>query len=145
MFEIIKMDKENLKLVLDGFCDYYNVADGCSWTNSKAEDYIEQRVTIKDSFSFLLKEDGVIKGFEVGQFHVYDDGTAFDIHELMIFRPYQDKGLGGYFIDELCKMAKEKGAFLVQLEAVNDSRHLKFYQSHGLNVCNNLIPMSKLL
>ena len=145
MLELIKMDEENLRLVLNGFCEYYNMADGCSWTELKAWKYIDQRVTIKDSFSFILKEDGIAKGFELGHFHTYDDGITFDIDEIVIFREYQDKGLGGFFIDELCKMAKENGAFLVQLESVNDYRHLKFYKSHGLMACNNLIAMSKLL
>lgn len=44
---------------------------------------------------------------------------------------------------ELEKRVKELGAFLIQLQAVNDDMHNKFYGNLGYKDCHNLILKSK--
>lgn len=58
---------------------------------------------------------------------------------------YQKKGIRTAFMKELEARVKEKGAMLIQLEAVNDEFHEHFYEKLGYGTAKNFVLKTKIL
>lgn len=63
----------------------------------------------------------------------------------MIADGRQNRGLGTALLKELERRVKEKGAALVQLQAVNDAKHDRFYGRLGYRNANSLVLKTKWL
>ena len=57
----------------------------------------------------------------------------------------QGHGIGTALMQELERQAKAAGALLVQLQAVNDARHHRFYGRLGYGDASNLTLKTKML
>ena len=133
----------DIEKVIPLYIEYYNEQEDAEWTEDTVYKRIRQVVTREDSYGLVLKDSNTIIGFAMGYFEQYDDGKAFNLIEIVISNKYQRKGIGTSFMKELEKRVKELGAFLIQLQSINDEKHNKFYENLGYKNCQNLILKSK--
>ena len=142
--QINEMHVEDIKLVLPLYIEYYNKhEDGC-WTEATAKKRIKQVLTIEDSYSLLMKDDNdVACGFVMGYFKQYDDIVGYALEEIIISYQYQNKGLGSMLLATLEEKVKEAGASCIELQAVNDEMHEKFYGKAGFGNVRNFVMKVK--
>ena len=93
----------------------------------------------------LLEQRNEVIGFVMGYFEQYDDIQAYDLVEIMIAHEYQEKGIGTQFMGLIEARVKELGGAMIQLQAVNDDMHNRFYGKLNYQDCNNLVLKSKWL
>jgi len=138
--QITEMHVEDINLVLSLYIDYYNnYEEGC-WTEATAKKRIKQVLTMDDSFSLILKDDNnAVCGFAMGYFKQYDDIVGYTLEEIVIAYPYQNKGLGSMLLAELEARVKEAGASCIELQAVKDEMHEKFYGKAGFGNAGNFV------
>lgn len=139
------MKEADIKRVIPLYIDYYNGHEGNCWTNETAYKRIHQVWSREDSYCLILENDINIIGFAMGYFEQYDDITAYDLIEIVIEYTYQDKGLGTDFMLELERQVKNMGASIIQLQAVNDEKHNRFYDKLHYGNAKNLILKTKVL
>lgn len=140
-----KLTVEDISTLVPIYIDYYNTYEDSEWTPETVSHRIHQVVTREDSYGLVLKDENVVIGFAMGYFEQYDDGKTYDLVEIVIAKEYQNKGIGTEFMKTLEQHVKEQGAFMVQLESVNDAMHRQFYGKLGYQDCNNLVLKSKML
>ncbi len=99
-----------------------------------------------DSFSLIMKnEQDIVIGFAMGYFKQYDDIVGYSLEEIIISADYQYKGFGSILLKEIETKVKEKGAYCVELQAVNDELHEKYYNKAGYKNAANFIMKVKWL
>lgn len=81
----------------------------------------------------------------MGYFEQYDDLQAYDLVEIVIAYPYQNRGIGTVCMIELESKVKEAGGTMIQLEAVNDEMHERFYGKLKYKNAENFVLKSKWL
>lgn len=136
-FYVLKVT--DIEKVIPLYIEYYNEQEDAEWTEDTVFKRIHQVVTREDSYGLILKDGNTTIGFAMGYFEQYDDGKAYDLIEIVISHEYQRKGIGTSFMKELEKRVKELGAFLIQLQSMNDEKHNNFYENLGYKDCQNLI------
>lgn len=139
----IEMTTENIKEVLLLYIDYFNNHEECGWTNETAYKRIHQVLSMEDSYALILEENDTVLGFAMGFFQQYDDIVSYVLEEIVIAYEYQNKGIGSAFLCELENRVKEKGASCVELKAVNDKMHERFYGKAGYHTAENFLPKVK--
>lgn len=139
------MNEADINSVIPLYIDYYNKIEDSCWTEETTYKRIHQVLSREDSYCVMLEDENAVIGFAMGYFEQYDDLTAYDLVEIVIAHPYQNKGLGTDFMRELERQVKEKGASMVQLQAVNDETHNRFYGRLQYKDVKNLILKSKWL
>lgn len=142
--QITEMNIEDIDLVLPLYIEYYNnYEDGC-WTKESAKKRIKQVLTIDDSFSLIMRDDNdVVCGFVMGYFKQYDDIVGYTLEEIIISYAHQNKGLGSILLATLEAKVKESGASCIELQAVNDEMHEKFYGKLGFSNAQNFVMKVK--
>jgi len=130
--QIKQMNVEDIDLVLPLYIEYYNkYEDGC-WTKETAKKRIRQVLTIEDSFSLIMKDDNdIVCGFVMGYYKQYDDIIGYTLEEILVSHKYQNKGLGSILLAELESRVKAAGASCVELQAVKDEMHERYYSKAG--------------
>ena len=137
--QIKEMNVEDIDSILPLYIDYYNNhEDGC-WTETTAKTRIKQVLNIEDSFSLIMKDDDIVYGFVMGYFKQYDDIVGYTLEEIIISYQYQNQGLGSKLLAALEEKVKEAGASCVELQAVNDEMHEKFYGKAGYSNAKNFV------
>ena len=98
--QILKMNLEDIDLVLPLYIEYYNKhEDGC-WTEATAKKRIKQVLKIDDSYSLIMKDDNdIVYGFVMGYFKQYDDIVGYTLEKIIISYQYQNKGLGSTLLN----------------------------------------------
>ena len=142
--QIKEMHIEDIDLVLPLYIEYYNEhEDGC-WTEVTAKKRIKQVLTIDDSFSLIMKDDNdMVFGFAMGYFKQYDDIVGYTLEEIIISYQYQNQGLESILLAALESKIKEAGAACIELQAVNDEMHEKFYGKAGFSNAKNFVMKVK--
>ena len=138
--QIKEMNIEDIDLVLPLYIEYYNEhEDGC-WTETTARKRINQVLTIDNSFSLIMKDDNdIVCGFVMGYFKQYDDIIGYTLEEIIISYQYQNQGLGSKLLATLETKVKEAGASCVELQAVKDEMHEKYYGKAGYYDAKNFV------
>ncbi len=139
------MTEADLPRAIELYLDYYNRHEGGQWTASTTEKRILQVLTRQDAFCPVLEDSGAIIAFALGYFEQYDDGFAYDLVEIVVAAGHQGRGIGTRFMEELERQVREKGALLIQFQAVNDDFHHHFYGKLGYQNATNLVIKTKLL
>jgi len=142
-YNILKVT--DIKKVIPLYIEYYNGVEGAEWTEETVYKRIHQIVTMEDSYGLVLSDENTVIGFAMGYFLQYDDGKTYNLNEIVISHKYQRRGIGTAFMIELEKRVKELGAFLIQMEAVNDEMHNSFYGKLGYKDAKNLVIKSKVI
>ncbi len=127
------------------YLDYYNGCEDGGWTEATALRRIRQVVTRMDAYGLAAVEGDALVAFAMGYFEQYDDCFAYDLVEIVVAADRQNCGIGTALMCELEARVKEKGAMLVQLQAVNDEHHEYFYGKLGYKDAKNLILKTKIL
>ena len=140
-----RMTMEDLPRATELYIGYYNRFEGGCWTMETTTRRIRQVLTREDSLCLLLEEDGVLLGFSMGYLEQYDDLMAYDLVEIVIAAACQGQGYGKALMAETERQAKLLGAAMVQLQAVNDDKHHRFYGQLGYQDANNLVLKTKWL
>lgn len=142
--QIKEMSVEDIDLVLPLYIEYYNNYEESCWTEETAKKRIKQVVTIDDSYSLIMKDDNdIVCGFVMGYFKQYDDIVGYALEEIIISYQYQNKGLGSMLLATLEAKVKEMGASCIELQAVNDEMHEKFYGKAGYGNVRNFVMKVK--
>ena len=140
---IREMTISDIKAVLPLYISYYNDQENGCWTEESAARRIHQVLSMEDSFSLMLEKNDAIIGFAMGYFKQYDDIIGYTLEEIIIAYEYQHQGIGSTFLCELERIVKEKGAACVELQAVNDEHHEKFYGKAGYHNAKNFVMKVK--
>lgn len=138
--QIREMKIEDIDSVLPLYIEYYNKYEDSCWTETTAKKRIKQVLTIQDSFSLIMKDDNdIVCGFAMGYFKQYDDIVGYTLEEIIISYQYQNQGLGSMLLATLETKVKEVGASCVELQAVNDEMHEKYYGKAGYSDAKNFV------
>ena len=144
--QIEEMMVEDIASVLPLYIEYYNTCEESCWTEETAGKRICQVLTMQDSYSVILKDDsGTVCGFAMGYFKQYDDIVGYTLEEIIIAAEEQNKGLGSYLMAELESRVKAAGASCIELQAVNDEMHERFYGKAGFKDAKNFVMKVKWL
>ena len=139
------MTESDIPAVIPLYMEHYNTYEGGAWTAETTYKRIHQVWSREDSLCLLLEDQGAVLGFAMGYFEQYDDLKAYDLVEIVIAHAHQNQGLGTQFMQEIERRVKALGGAMIQLQAVNDEMHAKFYGKLNYQDCNNLVLKSKFL
>lgn len=144
--QIEEMTLSDIEDVIPFYIDYYNNhEDGCCTENTAAR-RIRQVVNMDDSYSLIMRnEDGEACGFAMGYYKQYDDIIGYKLEEIVISYEYQHKGWGSFLLAELETRVKAAGASCVELQAVKDEMHEKYYGKAGYGDAKNFVMKVKWL
>lgn len=135
---------KDISLVIPLYIEYYNNCEGSCWTEETAKRRIQQVLNIEGSYSLLMKaEGGEVCGFVMGYFKQYDDIVGYTLEEILISQKYQNKGMGSALLAELESRVKEAGAACVELQAVKDEMHERYYGKAGYRDARNFVMKVK--
>lgn len=141
---ISEMKLNDIDCVLQLYIDYYNNYEECCWTEETARKRIHQVLSVEDSYSLIMKSDeGKAIGFAMGFFKQYDDIVGYTLEEIIISAENRNKGLGSILLEELENRVKEKGASCVELQAVSDEMHERYYGKAGYKNAVNFVMKVK--
>lgn len=142
--QIEEMNINDIDLVVPLYIDYYNNHEDCCWTETTAKKRIQQVLNIDDAYSLIMKDtNGEVCGFAMGYFKQYDDIVGYMLEEIIISYNYQNKGLGSTLLSVLETKVKEAGASCVELQAVKDEMHERYYGKAGYNDAGNFVMKVK--
>lgn len=139
------MAESDIDLVVPLYIEHYNIHEGGAWTPETTYKRIHQVWSREDSLCMILEQGREVIGFVMGYFEQYDDIQAYDLVEIVIAHGHQGKGIGTAFMGLIEAKVKELGGAMIQLEAVNDDLHNRFYGKLNYQDCNNLVLKSKWL
>lgn len=139
------MNEKDLDIITSLYVKYYNENEDGIRTFEKAYKRIRQVLLTPDSYCLIQEINGIFTGFLMGYIKEYDDLKSYFLEEIVVFKEYQNKGLGTLFINELQKHLLDKEVSMIELMSVNDSKHLNFYEKFSFEKSNNLLVMSKFL
>ena len=139
------MSEADIDLVVPLYLAYYNGHEDGVWTTQTAYKRIHQIWSREDSYCLLLEENHQVIGFAIGSMEQYDDLVAYDLVELVIAADYQNQGNGAALMEELERRVKALGASMIQLQAVNDEQHHRFYGKLNYYDAANLVVKAKFL
>lgn len=139
------MIEKDLDIITSLYVRYYNENEKGSWTYEKAYKRIRQVLLTPDSYSLIQEVNGVYTGFLMGYIKEYDDLKSYFLEEVVIFKEFQDKGLGSLFIKELENQLQDMGVSLIELMSINDEKHRHFYEKLKFAKAANMTIMSKFI
>jgi len=127
------------------YMEHYNTYEEGEWSHETTYKRIHQVWSREDSLCMILEQGSDIIGFVMGYFEQYDDIAAYDLVEIVLKHEHQGKGIGTRFMELIEAKVKELGGAMIQLQAVNDEMHERFYGKLGYRNCSNLVLKSKWL
>ena len=139
------MSEKDLDIITSLYVRYYNENEDGIWTFEKANKRIRQVLLTPDSYCLIQEVNGLYTGFLMGYIKEYDDLKSYFLEEIVVFKDYQNKGLGTLFISELQKQLLNRDVSMIELMSVNDAKHLNFYEKSSFEKTNNLLVMSKFI
>ena len=142
--QIAEMKLEDVALVLPLYLDYYNNHEEGCWTEETGGKRIRQVLRIDDSYSLIMRDsNGEVCGFAMGYFKQYDDIVGYTLEEIIIAHKHQNKGLGSMLLSKLEEKVKEAGASCLELQAVKDEMHERYYGKAGFHNAANFVMKVK--
>ena len=140
-----KMTEDDIEKIIPIYIEYYNNNEDAEWTAETTYKRIHQVWSREDSYCLVWENKNDIVAFAIGYFEQYDDCFAYDLVEIVVATHLQNKGYGSRFMKDLESCVKNKGAMLIQLQAVNDDLHNHFYGKLGYKDASNLVLKTKIL
>ncbi len=138
------MTEADIARVTPMYIEYYNSGGG-SWTPETVRRRIWQVLGSPDSYCLLAAGNGEVIGFAMGRIEQFWDLTAYNLEEIVIAKAHQNQGHGTALMCELEGRVKALGAAMVQLKAVADEQHERFYNRLGYYNSDNLRLKGKFL
>ncbi len=140
---IREMMMKDIAAVLPLYISYYNEREESCWNENTAGKRIHQVLSMEDSYGLIIENGNNVLGFAMGYFKQYDDIIGYTLDEIFITGKYQNKGIGSMLLRELEQRVKEKGASCVELQAVNDDMHERYYGKAGYQNAKNFVMKVK--
>lgn len=140
---IREMELNDIAAVLPLYISYYNEQEDSCWNENTARKRIHQVLSMEDSYGLIAENENSVLGFLMGYFKQYDDIIGYTLDEIVIAYKYQNKGIGSMLLRELEQRVKEKGASCVELQAVNDDMHERYYGKAGYQNAKNFVMKVK--
>lgn len=141
----IRMSEKDLDIITSLYVRYYNENEDGTWTFEKAYKRIRQVLLTPDSYCLIQEKNGIYTGFLLGYIKEYDDLKSYFLEEIVVFKDYQNKGLGTLFINELERHLLDKDVSMIELMSINEVKHLHFYGKFSFKKSSNLLVMSKFI
>lgn len=141
----IRMSEKDLNIITSLYVRYYNENEDGTWSFEKAYKRIRQVLLTPDSYCLIQEKNGIYTGFLMGYIKEYDDLKSYFLEEIVVFKDYQNKGLGTLFINELERHLLDIDVSMIELMSINDVKHLHFYGKFSFKKSSNLLVMSKFL
>lgn len=139
------MSEKDLDIITSLYVKYFNENEDGTWTFEKAYKRIRQVLLTPDSYCLIQEINGLYTGFLMGYIKEYDDLKSYFLEEIVIFKDFQDKGVGSLLINELERQLLDLDISMIELMSVNDTKHLHFYEKFSFEKSNNLLVMSKFI
>lgn len=140
---IREMTVKDIPAVLPLYISYYNEQENGCWNKNTAGKRIHQVLSMEDSYGLIIENENSVLGFAMGYFKQYDDVIGYTLEEIIIAYQHQNKGIGSMLLRELERCVKEKGAACVELAAVNDELHERYYGKAGYKNAKNFVMKVK--
>ena len=138
--QIEVMTVNDIDKVIPLYVEYYNGQEGGCWTEATAKRRISQVLTMDGAYSLIMREDGgEVIGFVMGYYKQYDDIVGYTLEEILISHARQNQGLGSVLLAELEARVRAAGASCVELQAVKDELHERYYGKAGYHDAKNFI------
>lgn len=138
------MDLNDIDLVVPLYIDYYNNHEDSCWTEITAKRRIQQVLKMEDSYTLIMRDaNSEVCGFVMGYYKQYDDIIGYTLDEILISYKHQNKGLGSILLAELESRVKSAGASCVELQAVKDEMHERYYGKAGYHDAKNFVMKVK--
>ena len=141
-YEIKELKLQDLDTLINKYIIYYN-DEGERWTYNLAKIRLEQNFLTPSFYGVGLYDKSELLGFAIGCFKQYDDLLIYYLEEILVFKEYQNKGLGTKLLQELESLVKKQGAKKINLSTTNEKKHQKFYSRLGFEKSDFLVPMLK--
>ncbi len=139
------MKEKDLDIITSLYFKYFNENEDGTWTYKKAYKRIRQVLLIPDSYCLIQEINGAYTGFLMGYVKEYDDLKSYFLEEIIVFKEFQNKGLGTFFIKELESRLSEIDVSMIELMSINDKKHINFYEKISFAKASNLKVMSKFI
>ena len=139
------MAENDIDRVVPLYMEHYNTYEDGAWTPETTHKRVHQVWSREDSLCMILERGREVLGFVMGYFEQYDDIQAYDLVEIVIAHAHQGKGIGTRLMGLIEAKVKDLGGSIIQLQAVNDGMHDRFYGKLGYQNCHNLELKSKWL
>jgi len=133
------MTQSDIKSVVPLYIGYYNNQEGSCWNEETATKRIRQVINIDDSYALVMINEEEVIGFVMGFFKQYDDIVGYTLDEIVIAYEHQNKGLGTMLLHELEARVKALGASCIELQAVSDELHERYYGKAGYHNAKNFV------
>ena len=138
------MSIHDMDRVLPIYIDYYNHCENGCWTKQTAARRIQQVMKMDDAYSLIMSDDdNEVLGFVMGYYKQYDDIIGYTLEEILISRTHQNKGLGSTLLAELELRVRDAGASCIELQAVLDEMHERYYNKAGYHNATNFVMKVK--
>lgn len=138
------MTLDDIEVVIPLYIEYYNNCEGGCWTETTARRRIRQVLKTEDSYSLIMRDaDDKVCGFVMGYYKQYDDIVGYTLEEILISHKHQNKGLGSMLLAELEARVRAAGTSCVELQAVNDDMHERYYGKAGYCDAKNFVMKVK--
>ena len=141
-YEFKELTLEELDTVINKYINYYNF-EGGKWTYESAKKRLKQIFLTPYFYGIGLYKESELLGLSIGWFKQFDDVQLFYVEEILVFREYQNKGLGSKILQELESLVKKQGAQKIDLSTTHEDIHQRLYSKLGYQKSNFLIPMYK--
>ena len=125
-YEIKELKLQDLDTLINKYIIYYN-DEGGRWTYNLAKIRLEQNFLTPSFYGVGLYDKSELLEFAIGCFKQYDDLLIYYLEEILVFKEYQNKGLGTKLLQELEFLVKKQGAEKINLSTTNEKKHQKFY------------------
>lgn len=93
--------------------------------------YIDELTGEKSSFTVGLFEDDMLIGLSLGCIRHWWQGTEYYIFEFCIKKDRQGAGRGTAFLEEISRIAREKGVTHIFLQTERSAPAYEFYRKNG--------------
>lgn len=140
---IREMMIEDIPAVMPLYISYYNGQEDSCWNENTAGKRIHQVLSMEDSYGLIIENGNSVLGFAMGYFKQYDDIVGYTLDEIIITYENQNKGIGSMLLREVEQRVKEKGASCIELQAVNDDMHERYYGKAGYKNAKNFVMKVK--
>lgn len=142
IFKFKELQLEDLDILINKYIIYYN-AEGGKWTYDLAKKRLEQIFLTPFFYGIGLYNESELVGIAVGWFKQFDDIQIFYLEEILVFKEYQNKGLGTKILQELEYLVNQKGTQKIDLSTTYEAEHQRFYSRLGYKKSDFLVPMYK--
>jgi aminoglycoside 6'-N-acetyltransferase I len=133
---------QDLNTLIKKYIIHHN-AEGGSWTYELAEKRLKQIISTTSFYGIGLYNESELMGFAIGWFKQFDDIVVFYLEEILVFKEYQNNGLGTKMLQFLENSVKKQGVKKISLSTTYEENHQNFYSRLGYKKSDFLVPMNK--